>query len=144
MSELVPTYEVSSWFGIGAPKHTPPEIINQLNRAINAGLSDVKVRAQLADLGATVFEGSPTEFGALIADETEKWGKLYPSSQDQVDLKWCVQNGEVIGASSAARSGVGPSALYSDMALAPSAARSSFLNCASASLRCFSSIMVIP
>ena len=76
LSEFVPTYEVSSWFGIGAPKHTPSEIIDQLNRAINAGLSDVKVRAQLADLGATVLAGSPTEFGALIADETEKWGKL--------------------------------------------------------------------
>jgi tripartite-type tricarboxylate transporter receptor subunit TctC len=76
VSEFVPDYEVSSWFGIGAPKNTPGEVIDPLNKAINAGLIDPMVRDQLMDLGATVIPGEPDALGALIVDETEKWGKL--------------------------------------------------------------------
>ncbi len=76
VSEFVPGYEASTWFGLGAPKNTPTEIIDNLNREINAGLTDPKIKARLGDLGATVFPRSPAEFGNLIADETEKWGKV--------------------------------------------------------------------
>jgi tripartite-type tricarboxylate transporter receptor subunit TctC len=76
MGEFVPSYEASTWFGIGAPRSTPAEIIDRLNKEINAGLADPKLMGRLADLGATVLAGSPAEFGKLIADETEKWGKV--------------------------------------------------------------------
>jgi tripartite-type tricarboxylate transporter receptor subunit TctC len=76
VDEFVPGYEASGWFGLGAPKNTPSQIIDQLNEAINAGLADPKTKARLADLGGTPFVGSPAEFGKLIADETEKWGKV--------------------------------------------------------------------
>ena len=64
------------WFGVGAPKNTPAEIIDKLNKEINAGLADPKMKARLADLGGTVLAGSPADFGKLIAEETEKWGKV--------------------------------------------------------------------
>jgi tripartite-type tricarboxylate transporter receptor subunit TctC len=76
VDEFVPGFEASTWFGIGAPRNTPSEIIGKLNREINAGLADPKIKARLADLGLAVFAGSPAEFGKLIADETEKWGKV--------------------------------------------------------------------
>jgi len=76
VGEFVPGYEASAWFGIGAPKNTPVEIIEKLNREINAGLIDPMMKARLADLGGTVLPGSTAEFGKLIADETEKWGKV--------------------------------------------------------------------
>jgi tripartite-type tricarboxylate transporter receptor subunit TctC len=76
VGEFVPGYEVSGWLGIGAPKNTPTEIIERLNREINAGLADPKFKARLADLGLTVLGGSPADFGKLIADETEKWAKV--------------------------------------------------------------------
>jgi tripartite-type tricarboxylate transporter receptor subunit TctC len=76
MGEFVPAYEASTWFGVGAPKATPAEIVHKLNREINAGLADSKIKARLADLGGTVLAGSPADFGKLIADETEKWGKV--------------------------------------------------------------------
>jgi tripartite-type tricarboxylate transporter receptor subunit TctC len=72
----VPDYEASQWFGIGAPKNTPTEIVDKLNKEINAALGDPKIKARLADLGGEVLAGSPTDFGKLIADETEKWGKV--------------------------------------------------------------------
>jgi tripartite-type tricarboxylate transporter receptor subunit TctC len=72
----VPGYEASNWYGLGAPKNTPAEIVAKLNKEINAGLADPKLRARLADLGGTVLGGSPADFGKLIADETEKWGKV--------------------------------------------------------------------
>ena len=76
VGEFVPGYEVSYWSGIGAPKNTPAEIIDKLNREINAGLADPKLMRRLAELGALAFTSSPTELGKLIADETEKWGKV--------------------------------------------------------------------
>ncbi len=75
VGEFVPDYEASAWFGIGAPKNTSTDIIDQLNRAVNAAFFDPKIKARLADLG-TIFFGSPADFGKLIADETEKWAKV--------------------------------------------------------------------
>ena len=76
VDEFVPGYEASSFFGFGAPKDTPAEIIDKLNKEINAGLADPKIKARLADLDGTVLVGSPADFGKLIAEETEKWGKV--------------------------------------------------------------------
>jgi tripartite-type tricarboxylate transporter receptor subunit TctC len=76
VGEFVPGYEASSWYGIGAPKGTPAEIVDTLNRAVNAGLADPKLKARFADLGAAVLAGTPADFGTLIAEETEKWGKV--------------------------------------------------------------------
>ena len=76
VGDFVPGYEASGFFGLGAPKNTPAEIIEKLNKEINAALADPKIKARLADLGGTVLPGSPAEFGKLIADETEKWGKV--------------------------------------------------------------------
>jgi tripartite-type tricarboxylate transporter receptor subunit TctC len=76
VGEFVPGYEAVVWQGIGAPKNTPPEIVDKLNKEINAGLADPKIKARLADLGSTALAGSPADFGRLIADETEKWGKV--------------------------------------------------------------------
>ena len=76
VAEFVPGFEASAWYGIGAPKNTPTAIVEKLNKEINAGLADIKLRARLADLGGTVLPGSPAEFGKLIADETEKWAKV--------------------------------------------------------------------
>jgi tripartite-type tricarboxylate transporter receptor subunit TctC len=76
VGEFVPGYEASGWFGIGAPKNTPSEIIDKLNKEINAGLADPKIKARLVDLGGMVLSGSPADFVKLIADDTEKWGKV--------------------------------------------------------------------
>ena len=76
VSEFVPSYEVSSWFGIGAPRNTPTRVIDKLNAEINAGLATPKLKAHLTDLGETPLMGSPTAFGKLIVEETEKWGKV--------------------------------------------------------------------
>jgi tripartite-type tricarboxylate transporter receptor subunit TctC len=76
VAEFVPGYEASAWFGVGAPKATPAEIVEKLNKEINAGLADPKIEARLANLGGDVLALSPADFGKLIADETEKWGKV--------------------------------------------------------------------
>jgi tripartite-type tricarboxylate transporter receptor subunit TctC len=76
VGEFVTGYEVSSWYGVGAPKSTPAEIVDKLNKEINAGLSDPKIKARLADLGGTPLVVSPADFGRLIAEETEKWAKV--------------------------------------------------------------------
>jgi tripartite-type tricarboxylate transporter receptor subunit TctC len=68
--------ESGQWYGIGAPKNTPGEIVEKLNKEINAALADPKMKTRFADLGGTVLPGSPADFGKLIADETEKWGKV--------------------------------------------------------------------
>ena len=76
VAEFLPGYEASQWFGIGAPKNTPTEVVDKLNNEINVGLADPKLKARLADLGGAALTGSPADFGKLIADETEKWGKV--------------------------------------------------------------------
>jgi tripartite-type tricarboxylate transporter receptor subunit TctC len=76
ISEFVPGYEASGWQGIGAPKDTADEIVDKLNREVNTVLAESKMKAQLAELGVTVFPSSPADFGKLIADETEKWGTV--------------------------------------------------------------------
>jgi tripartite-type tricarboxylate transporter receptor subunit TctC len=74
--EFLPGYEVSAWYGVGAPKGTPTEIVDKINTEINEGLADPKLRARIADFGGTPFALSPADFGKFIADETEKWGKV--------------------------------------------------------------------
>jgi len=76
VGDFVPGYEASSWYGVGAPTNTPAEIIDRLNKEINAGLADPKMKTRLADLGVAVVQSSPAEFGKFIADETEKWGRV--------------------------------------------------------------------
>jgi tripartite-type tricarboxylate transporter receptor subunit TctC len=76
VSEFLPGFEASAWSVFGVPKNTPAEIVGRLNKEINASLSDPKIKARLADLGATTLEGSPADFAKLIADDTEKWGKV--------------------------------------------------------------------
>jgi len=76
VGDFLPGYEASIWFGVGAPRNTPSEIVGRLNREINAGLADPALEARLADLGGTVLAGSPADFGKLIAEETEKWAKV--------------------------------------------------------------------
>jgi tripartite-type tricarboxylate transporter receptor subunit TctC len=76
MAEFLPGYEAYGWYGIVAPKGTPAEIVEKLNKEINAALADGKTRERLTDLGCAVFAGSPADFGRFIADDTEKWGKV--------------------------------------------------------------------
>jgi tripartite-type tricarboxylate transporter receptor subunit TctC len=76
VADTVPGYEASAWFGMGAPKGTPPEVVNKLNKAINAALADPNIQARLADLGGIVMAGTPADFGQVIVEETEKWGKV--------------------------------------------------------------------
>ena len=76
MVEFVPGYEASAFFGVGAPRNTPVEIIDKLNREINAGLVDPRIKARIADMGNTMLAGSSGDFDKLIADEVEKWGKV--------------------------------------------------------------------
>src|SRR5258708_34074572 len=76
VGDYLPGYEASAVHGVGAPKNTPAEIVDRLNKAINSALAESKTKARLADLGLTVLAGSPAEFGKLIAEETEKWGQV--------------------------------------------------------------------
>ncbi len=76
VAEFLPGYEASGWIGLGAPRNTPAEIIDKLNREINAGLADPRIRARIADLGNTPLALSPTEYGKLLAEETKKWAKV--------------------------------------------------------------------
>jgi tripartite-type tricarboxylate transporter receptor subunit TctC len=76
VGDFVPGYEASQWNGVGVPKNTPTDIIDKLNQAINAGLADPKLKARFADLGMTPLALSPADFGKLIAEDTEKWGKV--------------------------------------------------------------------
>jgi tripartite-type tricarboxylate transporter receptor subunit TctC len=85
IGDVVPGYEASSWFGIGAPKSTPVEIVDKLNKEINAALADPKMKARLAEVGAMLLTGSPADFGKLSADETEKWAKVVKFSGARAD-----------------------------------------------------------
>jgi tripartite-type tricarboxylate transporter receptor subunit TctC len=76
VSDFVPGYQTSQWYGIGAPRATPTEIIEKLNREINAAFADPNMKTRLAELGGTVLPGSSAEFGKLMAEETEKWAKV--------------------------------------------------------------------
>ena len=76
VGDFLPGYEASQWYGFGAPRNTPAEIIDKLNKEINAGLVDARMKARFADIGGMMLPGSPADFGKLIADETEKWGKV--------------------------------------------------------------------
>jgi tripartite-type tricarboxylate transporter receptor subunit TctC len=76
VGDFVDGYETNAWAGVGAPKNTPAEIIDRLNKEINAGFADPKIKARVADMGGTVLAGSPADFGKFIAHETEKWGKV--------------------------------------------------------------------
>ncbi len=85
VAETVPGYEASAWFGVGAPKDTPPEIIQRLNREVNEALNDPGMLKRLADLGGVPMRGSPADFGKIIADETEKWRKVVEFSGAKLD-----------------------------------------------------------
>jgi len=85
IGDFVPGYEASSWFGLGAPRDTPYEIIESLNREINAALADPTIKARLAELGSTTLPGSPADFGRLLAEETEKWSKVVKFSGAKPD-----------------------------------------------------------
>jgi tripartite-type tricarboxylate transporter receptor subunit TctC len=85
ISEFVPGYNTSTWVGIGAPKNTPTEIVDRLGKEINAALTDPNTKARLAELGATPLPGSPANFAKLIADETEKWGKVIRAANIKPD-----------------------------------------------------------
>jgi tripartite-type tricarboxylate transporter receptor subunit TctC len=76
VDEFVPGYEVSAWYGLGAPKGTPAEIIDRINKEVNAGLADPTMQARIADFGGTVLALSPAAFGTFLAGETEKWAKV--------------------------------------------------------------------
>ena len=76
VGDFVPGYEASNWYGIGAPRNTPAEVIEKLNKETNAGLADPKLKARLDDLGGIALTGSPSDFGKLIVEETDKWGKV--------------------------------------------------------------------
>jgi tripartite-type tricarboxylate transporter receptor subunit TctC len=85
VGEFVPGYEASSWNGISAPRNTPAEIIDRLNKEINVALADPKMKARLAEFGGEALSGSPSDFGKLIADETEKWGKVIRAAHIKAD-----------------------------------------------------------
>jgi tripartite-type tricarboxylate transporter receptor subunit TctC len=85
VGDFVPGYEASFWTGIGAPKNTPAEIVDKLNKEINAALADPKMKARLAELGVTALPGSPADFNKLIVNETEKWGKVVRAANIKAD-----------------------------------------------------------
>ena len=85
VSDFVPGYEGTGWQGVGAPRNTPAEIIDKLNREINVGLADPRMKARFAGLGGTVIAGSPADFGKLIVEETEKWGKVIRAANIKVE-----------------------------------------------------------
>jgi tripartite-type tricarboxylate transporter receptor subunit TctC len=85
VGEFVPGYEASAWTGLGAPKGTPPEIITTLNREVNAALADSTLRTRITDLGGMVLGGSAADFGVLLVDETEKWGKVIKAANIKLE-----------------------------------------------------------
>jgi tripartite-type tricarboxylate transporter receptor subunit TctC len=85
VSDFVPGYEATNWWGLGAPKNTSAEIVEKLNKEINAALDDPQMKARLVDLGGSVLPGSPADFGRLIADDTDKWGKVIRAANIKPD-----------------------------------------------------------
>jgi tripartite-type tricarboxylate transporter receptor subunit TctC len=85
VADTVPGYEASAWFGIGAPKNTPPDVIAKLNKAVNDALADPKMQAKLADLGGIPMPGTPADFGKVMADETAKWEKVVKFAGASID-----------------------------------------------------------
>ena len=85
VGDFVPGYEVNTWFGVGAPRGTPADIVDKLNEEINAALADPQMKARLAELGGTVLAGTPADFGKLIADETEKWARVIRAANIKPD-----------------------------------------------------------
>jgi tripartite-type tricarboxylate transporter receptor subunit TctC len=85
VGDFLPGYDATSWYGVGAPKSTPAEIVAVLNKEINAALAEPKMKARLADLGGMALPGSPSDFAKLIADETEKWGKVIRAANIKPD-----------------------------------------------------------
>ena len=85
VGEFVPGYETSAWQGLGAPRNTPADVVDKLNKETNAALADAKMKVPLTDLGGRALAGSPADFGKLIADETEKWGKVVKFSGAKPD-----------------------------------------------------------
>jgi tripartite-type tricarboxylate transporter receptor subunit TctC len=85
VSNFLPGYEASGWFGLGAPRNTPSSVVTVLNREVNEALADTAITSRLADLGSTVFSSAPAEFGQLIVDETEKWAKVVKFSGAKPD-----------------------------------------------------------
>jgi tripartite-type tricarboxylate transporter receptor subunit TctC len=88
VGEFVPGYEGSQWHGVGAPRNSPTEIVDMLNREINAGLADPRMKARITDLGGMLLAGSPADFGKLIAEETEKWSKVIKSAGRRRRREW--------------------------------------------------------
>jgi tripartite-type tricarboxylate transporter receptor subunit TctC len=76
VGDSVAGYEASTWYGVVAPRETPPDVIGRLNSEINAGIAEPGMQARFAEIGGIVFGGAPAAFGKLIADDTEKWGKV--------------------------------------------------------------------
>jgi tripartite-type tricarboxylate transporter receptor subunit TctC len=85
IAEFLPGYEASAWLGLGAPRGTPTEIVEKLNREINAGLADPKLKARFTDQGLAAFVGSPADFGKFIVEETEKWAKVIRTANIKPD-----------------------------------------------------------
>jgi tripartite-type tricarboxylate transporter receptor subunit TctC len=92
VADFLPGFEASAWFGVGAPRNTPTDIIEKLNGEINSGLADAKNKARLTDLGGTALVGSPSDFGKLIAGETEKWAKVIKFAGIQPMIVWPTQS----------------------------------------------------
>src|SRR5260370_41987713 len=85
VGDFVPGYDSSAFYGIGAPKNTPADIVDKLNKEINAGLADATLKKRFADLGSVAFPGSPADFGKLVPDETEKWGNVIRAANIKPD-----------------------------------------------------------
>jgi len=85
VADFLPGYEASAWYGLAAPKNTPPEIVDRLNKAVNEILADPKAKARFTEIGAILLPGSAADFGKLVADETEKWGKVVKFAGAKVD-----------------------------------------------------------
>jgi tripartite-type tricarboxylate transporter receptor subunit TctC len=85
VGDVVAGYEASTWYGVGAPKDTPAEVIDRLNKEINAGLADPKLKARLTELGGMMLTGSSANFGTFISDETQKWAKVVKFSGAKAD-----------------------------------------------------------